>query len=158
MLIVDEAPGEPTVVDLPGGATLTLRPWASGAVAAGQMAAQQALVDGAEGSDANVAFTAGAVRWAALAWSGVGDAKGKPLAMSKARVEQMVIQDANVFREVDRLYVLPGLASDAEKNGSALSLAGAGPAGARKKSSGRPGVVATSAPRAKRPAKRAPPG
>ncbi len=156
MYIVNDAPQDLMTVELPGEAKLFLRPWASGAGVAGQIAMHRALEAGAEEPDANVAFTAGVVGWAAVAWEGVGDAAGEPLPLSRGLVERMVTQDAKVFRLVDQLYVLPGLASDAEKNGSALSLAGAGPAGAPTKSSARRGAGATSARRAKSPAKPVP--
>lgn len=153
MYVVDDAPRDLIPIELPHGGKLFFRPWASGAAVAGQLAMQRALADGAEDPDANVAFTAGVASWAAVRWEGVGDAKGVELQLSKAMVELMVTQDPKVFQQVDRLYVLPGLALDAEKNGSALSLAGAGPAGAPTTRSARPGAAATSAPRARRPAK-----
>lgn len=119
------------VVSLPGGASITLKPWRSAALAAGQAAFNVALTAGLTRADATVAFTAGAVAWGAVAWDGVSDLdSGESLEISPELVEQLVIQDAGAFSALDEKYVLPGLAREQEKNGSAPSLAGGTPAGA----------------------------
>lgn len=133
MKIRTQGAAAPVTVPLPGGASLTLRPWASGALSAGQEAFGQVLVGGGSHADANVAFTAAATAWAALDWSGISDEDdpdGQPLALTPDLVEALIVQQAAAFAAVDRLYVIPGLAREAEKNVSAPSPAGDMPAGA----------------------------
>lgn len=131
MKIRTKGASSPNVVDLPEGATITLKPWASAALAAGQAAFNEALKAGLTRADATVAFTAGAVAWGATDWSGIEDKDtGEDLEISPELVEQLVIQDAGAFSVLDEKYVLPGLAREQEKNGSAPSLAGGTPAGA----------------------------
>ncbi|PHY20928.1 hypothetical protein [Caulobacter sp. BP25] len=121
----------PITIDLPEGASITLRPWRSAALAAGQAAFNVALQAGLSRADATVAFSAGAVAWAAIDWSGMEDFDtGEPLPISPEMVEQLVIQDAGAFSELDEKYVLPGLRREQEKNGSAPSPVGGTPAGA----------------------------
>ncbi|SFK41541.1 hypothetical protein [Caulobacter sp. UNC279MFTsu5.1] len=157
----------PLEIALPDGGVLTLRPWASAAKVAGRQAFTEALNAGASRADADVAFTAGVAAWAAVSWSGVfeepeadtpEDVPLTPLEMTPELVVVMVTEDPAVFDAIDTRYVLPGLRQEAEKNGSAPSLAGAGPAGALKTSSERPGADATTAPpAATSPAPNAPP-
>lgn len=117
------------VVDLPDGSSITLKPWASGAHAAGQAAFSKALEEGLTQADANVAFTGGAAGWGAIAWSGmVDDETGEALEISPEMVELLIAQVPAAFTAVDREYVLPGLRQEQEKNASAPSLAGGTPA------------------------------
>lgn len=123
----------PIVVPLPGGASITLRPWASGAMSAAMDAFSRVLAAGGSRADATVAFTAAAAVWAALSWSGISDEDdeaGAPLEMTDELVEALIVQQPGAFTAIDQLYVIPALDREAEKNGSAPSPAGGTPAGA----------------------------
>ncbi|MDR7232295.1 hypothetical protein J2X45_003401 [Caulobacter sp. BE264] len=119
----------PLTVALPDGATITLRPWASGAVAAARAAYAAALAETGKKADADVAFTAGAVAWAAIAWTGVEDLEsGQPLPLEERWVTVMVTQLPEAMDALDRAYVLPGMALEREKNASGSAQDGAGQA------------------------------
>jgi hypothetical protein len=118
----------PIEISLPAGATLTLRPWASGALVAARAAFSEVLAAGGSRADADVAFTAAAAAWGATGWSGVyedveadPDAKDPPtpvaLEMTPDLVMLLVTTESGVFTEVDARYVIPGLQREAEKNG-----------------------------------------
>lgn len=130
----------PVEIPLPEGGVMTLKPWASGALVAARAAFIEVLAAGGSRADADVAFTAGAAAWGAIRWSGVFEASDGtaaddatadvPLEISADLVVLMVTTEPAVFSAIDDLYVIPGLKREAEKNGSAPSHAGAGPAGA----------------------------
>lgn len=122
------APAAQTI-DLPEGASITLRPWASGAVAGARAAYAKALALTGKIADADVAFTAGAVAWAAVDWSGVEDLEtGEPLAIDENLVGLLVTQSPAVMDILDKAYVLPGMALEREKNASGSAQDGAGQA------------------------------
>lgn len=127
-LNIGAAPAALTI-DLPEGASITLRPWASGAVAAARAAYAEALALTGKKADADVAFTAGAVAWAAVDWSGVEDLEsGEPLAIDEDLVSLLVTQSPAVMDILDKAYVLPGMALEREKNASGSAQDGAGQA------------------------------
>lgn len=116
-------------IDLPEGASITLRPWASGAVAAARAAYAEALALTGKKADADVAFTAGAIAWAAVDWSGVEDLEsGEPLPIDEEWVTLLVTQSPAVMDILDKAYVLPGMALEREKNASGSAQDGAGQA------------------------------
>lgn len=116
-------------IDLPEGASITLRPWASGAWAAARAAYVEALARSRKKADADVAFTAGAVAWAAVDWSGVEDLEtGETLAINEELVMLLVSQNHDVMDILDQAYVLPGMALEREKNASGSAQDGAGQA------------------------------
>lgn len=111
-------------VDLAPGARIQLQPWTTQAKAAGQTASRAAVEAGHPADVAGVAFTIGAVKWAAIAWEGIGDDDGAPLAMTPESLEALLTQHPGAYSAVDAAYVIPGLNQEAEKNVSAPSRDG----------------------------------
>ena len=78
--------------------------------------------------NAGDAFSKSLLRQGVDDWRGVGDGAGKrPLAFSPEAFE-MFLADDLLFETADRLYVLPAVALDREKNASAGSPNGTGKA------------------------------
>lgn len=95
-------------------------------------------MDGAEANGANAAWVQGLqwqflieahLRYAAIAWEGLGDVYGEPLAVTPEACAAFA-EHPDLGREFYRLYRLELDAMEAEGNGSALSAGGATP-GAR---------------------------
>lgn len=123
MLKISNSP-ETVWVDIAPGARIRLQAWTTQTKAAGQTASRAAIEAGHPTDVAGVAFTIGAVKWAALAWEGVGDDDGEPLALTPANLELLLTQHPGAYARVDAAYVLPGLNQEAEKNVSAPSRDG----------------------------------
>tara|TARA_R110002124_G_scaffold173690_4_gene341330 strand:- start:22240 stop:22740 length:501 start_codon:yes stop_codon:yes gene_type:complete len=91
---------------------------------AGQLLARQAAREVLEAGgpdakiDMQIAFTRALALRGIRDWEGVGDADGKPVAVSPETVGQL-LADPSAFESIDRLYAWPVLEREAEKNGSA---------------------------------------
>lgn len=64
------------------------------------------------------AYTTALATAAIVAWEGIGNSDGEPVEPTPENVA-MLLADPNCWDAVDRLYVAPILAEDAEKNASA---------------------------------------
>lgn len=100
------------------GVRLLLKPAESTTMLAGRAAAGEVITSGGAPADAEFAFTAASVIWAALDWEGVGDAAGNPAPLTPENLTRLLAQNPAVFDKIDRAYVVPMLMRDAEKNGS----------------------------------------
>ncbi len=114
------APREPFWIDLLPGVRVQFRPHTVAArLSARRSAAREYKIEGAiQDERAAEAYTTALAGAAIVAWEGVGDANGKPVEPSPENVA-LFLADPDCWDSVDRLYVAPILAEDAEKNVSA---------------------------------------
>jgi hypothetical protein len=79
----------------------------------------------AEDTDSLIAWSDALIhavaRRAIVAWEGVGDLDGKPVAPSPDLIDALLNASDPVLRAFDNLYVGPALGMDAEKNASSAS-------------------------------------
>ncbi len=143
MLTLNPTP-EPFWIDLPEGARVQMRPISTPAYLEAQEASREVLreVDPAAKASAGqlvqaqVAFTRALVQRGVVAWEGIGDAKGKPVAPSPEAIDRL-LDWYPAFAVFERQYAGPQLEAQAEKKGSAPSPGG---------SSTRKGATRTAAP------------
>lgn len=116
---------DPVVVDLGEGASVTLAPVTPRIVASGRRAVRVAFdadpeIDAAESA---LIYSEGVLRTAITALHGIGTADGKLLTFSPEAVE-LLLADHATFALLERAYVVPIMAREMEKNGSAASSDG----------------------------------
>ena len=136
---------EPQWFELGHGVRLQLLPLTTALMVATRSdpAVQSLEADASNDSRAAV-FAAALARRALVDWEGVGDADGKPLAVSPEGIDAL-LSLWPIFEAFNLHYVSPGMLLDAEKNGSAPSPTGTSA-----------GATATARP-VKRSARTAPP-
>jgi hypothetical protein len=78
-------------------------------------------------ADAGDAYSLLLIRQGICEWEGLGDADGKPLAVSPDAIELFLGEEA-LFDAADVAYVIPEVLRDAEKNGLSASPSGIGAA------------------------------
>jgi hypothetical protein len=119
MLRLDLTASAPRWVEVAPGVRLHCLPVDTAAI----MRARQALGD--EGGDTPAALRVAQLVAAevVVAWEGVGDAQGRPLALSPAALAAL-LNIAPVFDAFERLVLAPAMLLDAEKNVSSPSPSG----------------------------------
>lgn len=144
--------GQPRWIKLASGARIKVRPATSEGVLRARAATRVALAGEADPDNDMIgfAFTIALSIWGAIEWEGIGDEAGKPLKLTPANLDTLLRQDVRAFDAMDGQYVMPALARDEEKNGSAPSPSGTSRATAR------PGAARDIAPPVRSGAKPAP--
>lgn len=108
---------EPFWLDLLPGVRIQFRPVSVAAILCARATAAEVLR--ADGEDAEVkaglAFTRSLAHSGIAAWQGIGDAEANPVDPTSERIDQ-ALELWPVFDAIDRLYVAPAIARDAEKN------------------------------------------
>ena len=145
--------GEPVVVDLGEGAAIELAPPSPRIVAAGRQASRRALDDDADLSPsmAMIAFSEGVLMAAITGWTGIGNNAGEALECT-AETKRLALSDITIFDRLDEEYVIPMMARETEKNGSAASSDGISTEATAAK--GTASSAAASKPAAKKTAKK----
>lgn len=110
---------EPHWLDLGHGVRVRVRPCATALMMAARVAAMREAGESPDAIEAAGARTTGLVkrlaRLAVIEWEGVGDARGKPSAVTPEGVETLM--DLWPLAEAfERLYLAPALLLDSEKN------------------------------------------
>jgi hypothetical protein len=128
---------DPYWLDLVPGARIKVRPISVAAIIAARHAAAEAMKateapkaaeaeaiktqDAMKSPDSDAvyvgsaAFTRSLARWGILAWEGVGDAAGAPVAPTPGTIDAL-LEVWQAFDAIDRLYVAPALLGEQEKN------------------------------------------
>lgn len=151
MLILTK--NEPAWVDLLPGVRVQFAPVTRAMKRKARQAAREVLGDVLSiedvGSDQlfemGEAFSRALIRLGIVDWDGIGDPKGKAMAVSAETVE-MFLENEDCFEAADALYVMPVVERDREKNALSASPDGTGKAATRAK---------TTAGSAARPTKKA---
>lgn len=125
MLKLSAREREPYWLDLLPGVRVQVRPITVAAIIGARQAAADAMKmqDGQELFLGSAAFTRSLARWGIIAWDGVGDADGTPIAPSPDTIDAL-LELWQAFDAIDRLYVAPVLTGLNEKNASSLSPSG----------------------------------
>ncbi len=122
MLKLTTAPRDLEWLDLGQGVEIQVRPITMTAILIGRAAAGDAMRGDEADKEvhAGFAFTRAVARWGIAAWRGVGDDSGAEVEPTPDLIDAF-LDIWTMFDAVDRLYVSPRLAQDAEKNASAPS-------------------------------------
>lgn len=120
---------EPVWLDLVPGVRVQVRPATSLVFTAAGESMAWTPIDGLPSESViRVAFVKAVAKAAILAWEGIGDADGEPLAPSPEAIDALLDLRA-VYLAFETQYVAPGLVLDQEKNDCAPALAGISAAG-----------------------------
>ena len=120
---------DPFWLDLVPGVRVHVRPATSLVFTAAGESMAWAPIDGLPTESVlRVAFVKAVAKAAILAWEGVGDADGEPLAPSPEAIDALLDLRA-VYLAFETEYVAPGLVLDQEKNGCAPARSGISAAG-----------------------------
>lgn len=111
---------EPAWLDLLPGVRVQVRP----ITVAAMLVAREAVAKVVRGEDqqdvmqhASIALVRELAQRGIVAWEGVGDAKGAPLAVTPESIDAL-LEVWQAYDAIDRLYVGPAMVRDQEKNGS----------------------------------------
>lgn len=110
---------DPYWLDILPGARIQVVPVGAAALLLARNAARDARGDGGPdaGVDMQVAFTRTLALRGIVAWEGIGDADGAPVAVTPETIGQL-LNDPSAFESIDRLYAQPVLERESEKNAS----------------------------------------
>ncbi len=108
---------EPFWLDVLPGVRIQFRPVTVAAILVARSKAAEVLSAGGEDAavKAGVAFTRTLAHSGIAAWTGVGDAEGRPVDPTPENIDA-ALELWPMFDAIDRLYVGPALIQEAEKN------------------------------------------
>lgn len=117
--------GQPYWLTLMPGLRVEVVPVSTAAFMAARQAARERLQAGGPDAEpeSQVAFTTELALRGIRSWEGVGDAAGKPAAVTPDNIARLMA-DWSAYSAFDQQYAMPPLLQEAEKNVSSPSLPG----------------------------------